>query len=86
MTIDELVALGKSLRNEELKTLLRELDKEMTHRDEKAQMECWNNVCNALDLYVRTYGYFTIINADEEFTLYRGDYAFGEVGEIAINE
>ena len=86
MTIDELVALGKGLRDEELKILLRELDKEMTHRDEKAQMECWDKVCEALDLYVRTYGYFTLINGDEEFTLYRGDYAYGEVGEIAINE
>jgi hypothetical protein len=86
MTIDELVALGKGLRDEELKILLRELDKEMTHRDEKAQMDCWNKVCETLDLYVRTYGYFTLINGDEEFTLYRGDYAFGELGEIAINE
>ena len=86
MTLDELVALGKGLRGEELKILLRELEKEMTHRDEKEQKECWNKVCEALDHYVRTYGYFTFINGDEEFTLYRGDYAYGEVGEIAINE
>ena len=85
-TIDELVALGKALRNEELEILLHELDKEKTHRDEKAQQECWNKVCDALDYYVRTYGYFTFFNGDEEFTLYRGDYAYGEVGEIAINE
>ena len=86
MMLDELVALSKGLRDEELKILLRELDMEVTRRDEKAQMECWNKVCDALDCYVRTYGYFTIINGDEEFTLYRGDYAFGGVGEIAINE
>lgn len=86
MTIDDLVAHGKALRDEELSIMVIALQKELEDRRNKEQMKMWNKVCDAIDAYVRTYGYFTFINGDEEFTLYRGDYAFGEVGELCINE
>jgi hypothetical protein len=86
MTLDELVKEGKTLSYDDLNLVVCALQKEMNDRRDAEQMELWNKVCDALDLYVRTYGYFTFINGDEEFTLYRGDYAFGEVGEIAIND
>lgn len=86
MTLDEIVKEGKTLSDLDLGMLVSALQKEHEMRANRKQMEAWNLVCDAISNYVRVYGYFTIYNGDEEFTLHRGDYAFGEVGEIAINE
>ena len=86
MTLDELVRESKALSYDDLNLVVSALQKEMTERREAEQKKLWNKVCDAIDLYVRTYGYFEIHIGDEEITLYRGDYAFGEVGEITINE
>lgn len=86
MTLDEIVKEGKTLSDLDLGMLVSALEKEYEERKDRKQMEAWNHVCDALDNYVRAYGYFTFFNGDEEFTLYRGDYAFGEAGEITINE
>ena len=51
-----------------------------------SKKKLWDKVREALDRYVHTYGYFDICIGDDEMTLYRGDYAFGEIGEISINE
>ena len=86
MTLDELVRESKSLSYDDLNLVVSALQKEMSDRREAEQKKLWNKVFDALDLYVRTYGYFEIHIGDEEITLYRGDFAFGELGEISVEE
>ena len=86
MTLDELVKESKALSYDDLNLVVSALQKEMSDRRYAERMKLWNKVCDALDLYVRTYGYFEIHIDDEEMTLYRGDYAFGELGEISIEK
>ena len=86
MTLDEIVKEGKTLSYDDLNLVVSALQKEMSERRYAEQKKLWGKVCDAIDLYVRTYGYFEIHIGDEEMTLYRGDYTFGELGEIAINE
>ena len=85
MTLDEIVKESKALSYDDLNLVVSALQKEMTDRRDAEQKKLWNKVCDAIDLYVRTYGYFEIHLGDEELILYRGDYGFGDVGDIVID-
>ena len=87
MTLDELVQEGKTLSDDDLNLVISAMQKELTARRDKEQQECWNAVCRAIDTYVARYGYIDVMmNGRDELTLYKGDYAFGGVGEISICE
>lgn len=86
MTLDEIIAQGKSLSYDDLLAVSFAFSKEAEQRRDRERTDAWNKVCNAIDNYVGNYGYFTIFVNGEEFYLHRGDYAFGEIGELTIGE
>lgn len=85
LTLDEIVKIGKELNDDDLMLLLRELDRESCDRDYRRQAESWNEVCEAINNYVKNYGYFTIARDGDATEYFKGDYAFGEPGEINLN-
>lgn len=86
MILDEIVAQGKLLSYDDLLTVASAFNQEAERRREKEKAEAWAKVCKAIDNYVSNHGYFTIFVNGEEFYLHRGDYAFGEIGELTIEE
>ena len=85
--IETIIAHIEQLPTEQLDAVIAVAQKELTARRDKEQLDCWNEVCRAIDAYVARYGYFDVlVNGKEELTIYKGDYAFGEVGEISICE
>lgn len=86
MTLDEIVAQGKSLSYDDLLAVSLAFNKEVEQRRDREGTDAWNKVCNAIDNYVGNYGYFTIFVNGEEFYLHRGGYVFGEIGELSIVE
>lgn len=86
MTLDEIVAQGKSLSYDDLLAVSLAFNKEVEQRRDRERTDAWNKVCSAIDNYVGNYGYFTIFVNGEEFYLHRGDYAFGETGELSVEE
>ena len=86
MTLDEIVAQGKSLSDDDLLAVSLAFNREVEQRRDRERADAWNKVCNAIDNYVGNHGYFTIFVNEEEFYLHRGDYAFGEIGELSIVE
>ncbi len=85
-TLDKVFAECKKLNDEDFGVLLSAMMREQKDRDCRAQSAAWNNVCKALDDYVEQYGYFTIFYDGEDMEFYKGDYAFGEPGELSVGE
>lgn len=86
MTLDEIVKESKTLNLDDLALLCSKLTKVLEEHRHAEEANAWKKVCDAIDVYVNKYGYFTInIGNNDECTLYRGDYAF-DVGEISILE
>lgn len=86
MTLDEMLVQSKTLNNDDLTLLCAKLSKELEMRRDAEERQAWNRVCEAIDSYVNKYGYFSIdLENAEEYTLYRGDYAF-DTGVISILE
>ena len=74
------------LSDNDLGRLMAELMREQKARESKAHAQAWNKVCQAIEDYVGQYGYITIHTQKDTYDLYRGDFAFGDMGEISIEE
>lgn len=87
-TLDNLFAKCQQLPDTDFGVLLSAMMREQKERDCKKQKAAWANVCEAIANYVTNYGSIRVADftGDEntEITLYLGQFAFSEYGDIEV--
>lgn len=87
MTIDELCAKCKYLREEEFEILMHELRQEEKRRENRERNEDWQTVCQVIDMFTHKWGCLCVSDKTEfcnDINLRFGEYAFSEFGVIEV--
>ena len=87
-TLDNVFAKCQQLPDEDFGVLLSALMREQKERDCKKQKAAWARVTDAIKNYTANYGNIRVADycGDEnvEITLYHGQFAFSEYGDIEV--
>lgn len=87
-TLDNLFAKCQQLPDTDLGVLLSALMREQKDRDCRAQKAAWAKVREAITHYTANFGNIRVADfsgdEDTEITLYHGQFAFSEYGDIEV--